>query len=799
LQILTIKNIFMDKITLFFFQAKSKTTIKRLLLLVAILLLNNQVSWGQVNIAAGTTITENFDGIGATATATLPSAWKIENITGARTVANAYSAVANVATTSALTHNIAMPTNASNGRYNFGGSSSSDRAIGGISSSSASQSINMFVQLTNNGATEIKDFNINYAAEKYRNGTNAAGFSIRVYYSTTGNANSWTEIPGLIATFAGTNVDNAGSTTNPMQTINITNKTLSQSLAAGGSIYLVWNYSVTTGTTTSNAQALGIDNISITANASTSTTWTTAWSNGPPTASLDAIIAGPYSVAANITAKTLTVNNNAVVTIPSGNIVTVTDAVTVTAPATFTLSNDASLIQVNNVSNSGAITVNRNSNPLLRLDYTLWSSPVVGQSLVAFSPLTSQSPSRFYTFDTTFNTAGVNGSYAVITNPTNTLFTAGAGYLIRMPNTANAVTPTAYAGQFTGVPNNGNIPVSLVFGANAGLRFNLVGNPYPSTINLFTLRNDNSSVIGNTFYMWRKTNGVGTAYCSYVPTTTTSGTYVSNSNAQSPTNFVGDIQTGQGFFVSALSTGPLVFKNGQRGTTPTSFFKTKQPVESSKVWLNATNLDGNFSQMAVTYFDGATPDIDDFDGRYINDSAFALTSNINNGEYTIQSRPAFDVADIVPLNFKTELDGNYTIAIDHSEGVFAAGQDIYLVDSKTGAETNLKTSLYNFTATSGIDNTRFLLKYQKTLKVDAPEFNENSVYAYISNGTLYVNSGNSVINTIQVYDVEGRLIAERKNVKAATAILENLKANNQLLLVKVVGENNEMVTKKIVH
>jgi hypothetical protein len=497
----------------------------------------------------------------------------------------------------------------------------------------------------------------------------------------------------------------------------------------------------------------------------------------------------------------LTLNAGATFTVPSGSNATIGNKVINNGVSTdFVIQNNANLIQVNNTLNTGAITLNRNSSPLLRLDYTLWSSPVAGQNLAAFSPLTSLAPSRFYTFDTTFNTGGVNGAYAAITDPTIATFSAGAGYLIRMPNTADAGIPTAYLGQFTGIANNGDVPVSLIDGAATGLRFNLVGNPYPSTLKMQNFVFDNTANIENTLWFWRKTNGAGTAYCTWQAglLVTDPGTFVTNGNTQS-VNPLGIIQTAQGFFVEAKSgASSLTFKNSQRvANTVGQFFKTKQVAASSKIWLNATNVAGDFSQMAVTYFDGATQGVDTFDGKYINDSAFALTSNINNEEYTIQGRPAFDVADVVALNFKTELAGDYTIAIDHSEGVFASGQDIYLVDSKTGTETNLKTSSYNFTAASGVDNTRFSLKYQKTLNVDDAIFSENNVMVYAKNGSLYVNSGEMAMNTIQVYDVQGRLIAERKNVKATTATLDNLKANNQVLLVKVSGENNQVVTKKV--
>jgi hypothetical protein len=176
-----------------------------------------------------------------------------------------------------------------------------------------------------------------------------------------------------------------------------------------------------------------------------------------------------------------------------------------------------------------------------------------------------------------------------------------------------------------------------------------------------------------------------------------------------------------------------------------------------------------------------------------------LTSNINNEEYTIQGRPKFDVSDIVALNFKTDVAGEYTIAIDHFDGVFAIGQDIYLVDSKTGIETDLKSGSYTFTAPAGVDNTRFALKYQKTLKVEKATFNDNSVRIYKNKGTIYINSGLVAINSVEVYDVQGRLLASQKDVNATTTALSNLRAINQVLIVKVSIDDNRLISKKIVN
>jgi trimeric autotransporter adhesin len=521
----------------------------------------------------------------------------------------------------------------------------------------------------------------------------------------------------------------------------------------------------------------------------TTTTWSTFWSNGTPDSTVEAIIDGTYS-GVSFSAKKLTVNATKSLTINSGTNVTIQNEVI--NDGTLIVENNANLIQVNPAAvNTGNVTIKRNSNDLLRLDYSLWSSPVSGtQTLAQFSPSTSQSPNRFYTYDT------ANSQYDNTNIPTTDTFGQATGYLIRMPNDASAITPTAYAGMFTGVLNNGTINKTIT---DSGSGYNMIGNPYSSTISADDFMTTNTASIESTLYFWRKTNlAGGSAYATYTPMGG-AGTTASASGAILTPN--GSIQVGQGFFVKAKTGATSVsFTNSMRETAPTStqFFRTKQAVQLDRIWLNLTNTSGVFSQTLVGYTADATLGVDAYDGLYFNDSPVALTSNINGSEYAVQGRPAFDASDSVSLNFKTDVAGDYTIAIDHTDGVFSAGQDVYLVDNTTGTETNLKTDSYTFTASAGTASTRFSLKYQKTLKVDAPAFNENSVTVYRNNGTLYVNSESSTINNIKVYDVLGRLLAEQKNVNASTATIKTLKSN-QILIVKVSSQDSTTVSKKVVN
>jgi hypothetical protein len=546
---------------------------------------------------------------------------------------------------------------------------------------------------------------------------------------------------------------------------------------AGGSL-------VTIGTNSPTGNALTIVN---------STTWDgTSWSNTiGPDATIEAIINGTYNTKpivdggnGTFSAKKLTVNADKFLTINSGTNLTVQNEVI--NNGSLVVENNANLIQVNNTPNTGVITVNRNSNALSRLDYTMWSSPVSGQNLVAFSPLTSLSPSRFYTYNSTANL------YNEILDPTVYTLLPSVGVLVRMPNTAVTAPATEiFTGVFTGVPNNGTVNLTALTSDS----YYAVGNPYTSTISAESFLAGNAT--DGILYFWRKTNGAsGSAYATYSAggaTSTTASSEVPN----------GTIQVGEGFIVkTGVAATSLTFTNAMREITPTStqFFKTKKLVAKDRVWLNLTNTDGVFSQALVGYMAGATQGVDaGIDGKYINDSPIALTSNINNEEYTIQLRGSFDASDVVPLNFKTDKAGDYTIAIDHTEGVFASGQEVILLDSTTGKETSLNASSYTFTTAAGTDNSRFALKYQKTLGTNQPVLSDTNVTVYKNKGVLFVNAGDSIIANIEVYDVQGKLVVELKNVKATSASIPNLKLTNQVLVVKITSQDNKVVTKKVVN
>lgn len=529
----------------------------------------------------------------------------------------------------------------------------------------------------------------------------------------------------------------------------------------------------------------------------TTTAWNgDSWSNGAPTITSEAIISGNYNSGENLVACTLRVTNNVTVVIPSGSRVTLNSALTVENGSHFTLNNNANLVQNGSANtNSGSINVNRSSSALMRLDYTLWSSPVAFQNLQAFSPLTLST--RFYAYNSLENV------FKSIVPATSTFETA-KGYLIRVPNN-HPMTATNWDGLFTGVPNNGNYAYPMSVGDTTH-RFNLIGNPYPSPIDAVKFVTDNrqpgAEKIKGTLYFWRKTNNAESpSYCSWTRAGGLTGTFVTNGEAE-VNNLNGIIQTGQGFFVEAEANATSVnFTNSMRiGNTFGQFFRTANTVsETNRFWLNVTNANGAFSQTAIGYMTDATQGLDaEIDGRFINDGATELYSLIAGEKLVIQGRAVpFDSNDIVPLGFKAAIAGSYTVNLDHFDGLFTEGQDVFLRDLLTGNIQNLKVGAYSFVSDAGTFDNRFEVVYTSLLGVSPNIFAANKVLVYVNNDDLVINTGAVLMAEVKVFDIRGRLMVMKKAVNASEVKLQ-VGIAEQVVLLKITSVDGAVVNIKTV-
>lgn len=205
-------------------------------------------------IAPGTTYSQNFNAIGNSSTATLPSGWTVNSSTGVRDVTTALYTGAGTATEAQ-----GSGSGTSGAIYNYGDAAdTSDRGIGFLATGSACKTGNLYLTLTASGA--IPNFSVSYDMKCYRN--NKRQYQFQLYYSTD-NGTTWTSAGASFnTTYA---VATSGGPVNPAGVTSVSSQTLNVSLSAGQTIIFCWSYSVPSGTDTTNAQGLGIDNVVIVA------------------------------------------------------------------------------------------------------------------------------------------------------------------------------------------------------------------------------------------------------------------------------------------------------------------------------------------------------------------------------------------------------------------------------------------------------------------------------------------------------------------------------------------------------
>ncbi|HQV36964.1 MAG TPA: T9SS sorting signal type C domain-containing protein, partial [Flavobacterium sp.] len=533
------------------------------------------------------------------------------------------------------------------------------------------------------------------------------------------------------------------------------------------------------------------------------------WSNGTPNITRRVIITGNYTVNANISACSIQVMLGATMNVTSNATVTLENGLTVdplALPNSVVFDSGTSLIQnsTSNTANSGSVRYVRNSSPIIQYDYTYWSSPVDNQIIKNFSPNTNNA--RFYTF----NSAPGVYAWAVVPSVTTHVMAAAKGYIIRAPNNISTTVAAAWPGQFYGRPRNGSYSANVFDnGLVAGVEQNrnLLGNPYPSAIDADQLWSENSGVLTGNFYFWTHntpSNGqvyLANDYASYNASGGTGTAAVAlgvNNNA--PTGF---IASGQGFFAEASTNGTVTFNNTIRvaGNNGLFFRNANQSIEKHRVWLNVINNQGAFKQTLVGYIEGATNDRDSrFDGEFVEaGNTVALYSLLNQDKLTIQGRALpFADTDEVPLGFKTTVAGTFEIQLADFDGLFAQGQAIYLEDKVLNVIHDLRESNYSFTTAVGTFEERFELQFQNgTLGV--PTFNEEGVVVYKNNQTIFINSGVTMMKEVKIFDIRGRLVAEKNNINATDVNFSHLNTAQQVLLVQITTEAGELITKKVIY
>jgi hypothetical protein len=547
-------------------------------------------------------------------------------------------------------------------------------------------------------------------------GTNFTGATAVSFGGTAATSfivNSSTEITAVVAAGASGDV----SVTTPGGTVALGGFIYIANLTWTGTTSTDWNISTNWST---NAIPTASDNVNI------------------PNVTNDPVVTQSGSSLA--VCNNITIASGAVVTIATGKSLTVNGTLTNNAGVTgLVVNSGGSLIE----STTGVSATVKSDIPAT--EWHLISVPVSNATSNVFLGRYLQTHSES------------SNAYTDITPTTNTL-TPMKGYALYGEG--------GFTTTYTGTLNTGAQSYSTAYSGSSN-GWNLVGNPYPSSI-------DWSAASG-----WTKTN-VNNAIYVHVSASTWA-TYIDGTGANSGTQY---IAPGQGFFVQATAAGTLAMTNAVKVHNATTFFKNAGATVPNLLRLQVSG--NGYSDEAVVHF---VPEATaEFDGSF---DAHKLYGDVSEAAqvYTLGSIPlainSLPATSTVPMGIYTGAAGTYTLAATEINDLTG----VTLEDTHTGIFTDLTKSSCSVELTAGESGQRFILHFGP-LSIEEKESSPADIYSY--RHTAYIRMNESTTGDIFIYSISGQLVA---TISSASGIKEVQLPVSGTYIVKVVSAKATEVKK----
>ncbi|MDN3643674.1 hypothetical protein QWY87_13235 [Lutimonas halocynthiae] len=556
-------------------------------------------------------------------------------------------------------------------------------------------------------------------------------------------------------------------------------------------------------------------NISLGAYQSGPISWTnTGWSAGQlPDLTRIVHIDHPYSGSSgNIEACDLIINEPIDFNVGGTNSVIVYRDLTINAA--FEIGDNESLVMYDDDATING-SIKKHENSTFRnntYDFTYWSSPVEEADLAkVFAGVNSN---RIYYYDQSRTTTSDKNhpdfwsTWVLASDKMKN----GRGYAAEGIAGETGVHEIVFEGK----PNNGTIYEDLNFhnddGANTNVDndFNMLGNPYPSAINIETFFEINSDVIEPTVYLWTHMTPVDQdsgdfSFDDYATYNYIGGTGVGKRaiGGDPPTKNIG---SSQGFFVRAKKHAKVTFNNTMRMVDANDQFfkgrlikKEKSDTEKDRIWLDLTTNQGGFNQILIGFDDKASDAYDSgYDAlKFEGSNKIGFYSVLNSDKLTIQGLAPFNEAKEILLGFDTKLaQREYSISISGLEGKLRDA-DLILYDNLLNISHDLEKSAYTFMHNEiGGFPGRFSLKlrHEVDLSIEEEPIQEELI---ISNAEdVFSIVASNEVSTLNMFDLQGRLIMRIHPNQKSFDFVESESRKGEILLLEIQMKDQKRIVKK---
>ena len=434
-------------------------------------------------------------------------------------------------------------------------------------------------------------------------------------------------------------------------------------------------------------------------------TWDgSTWDSGTPDISTNVTIDGLYNTSTNgnLICRNLTINATRTLFIPDGN--TVTSSGNLVCAGNIIIQENGAYVQTgSSPSNSGTgfYIVERNGADF-QYQYNFWSSPL--QS-ITINDVFGSSAQLFYSFDAATQNWQSESSA--------TTMGVGVGYTATGVNTTTGNVTRTFANN-SGF-NSGDITVPSSFDITGVIEedWNLVGNPYPSGLDVAQFLSDNSAVVDNAVYLWSSDGDDNDGSKTDYATINAAGTVNAGGSGTAPSSAT--ISSCQGFFVLATANANLTFSNSQRVTTNNTFQRTALTTDWQRIWLSTT-LDGKYqNEVLLNFTDEAQYGTDHFDAKKLSQNEHLslytfrpeLSMLDDEQKLIIQGLPHIKDEQFIPLGLEVKTAGAFNFSINHS--INFNDYEVRLIDIETGENINLLNENYNINLQVGTYDSRFVL------------------------------------------------------------------------------------------
>ncbi len=311
----------------------------------------------------------------------------------------------------------------------------------------------------------------------------------------------------------------------------------------------------------------------------------------------------------------------------------------------------------------------------------------------------------------------------------------------------------------------------------------LVGNPYMSALDFDAFAAANPGIKSVGYQLFNGTDG-----------------YHESTNGSGGNHMVAPMQS---FLVEAAATGNLnlVFNAEEMAKTDSGIkLKSVHPVQANKLTIIACNPEGEVKAY-IKQHNEADDGFCSYDlSKIISSPAMsmrpdiytlALTEDNSKRALLINTIKSNDI--IIPVGIITTYQGEIKLELT---GMSNYDADIVFIDVEAKqAEMNI-TGLESFSypyiskpvlnsdgSADAMEN-RFMIRISPGLTTGFEPVNED-LFAYIHNNDLIISSLNNIIEGVQLYDLQGRIIFTENNIQSAFYKAEDLFHMTGVYIVKV--------------